>query len=51
MPDRVDMTGLFIDISDYITDPIEEELEQPIEEEYTMVSSIANTRAWRNQQA
>lgn len=42
------MTGLFIDISDYVTDSIEEEHRmQRIEEEYTIISSIANTKEFR----
>ena len=41
MSDR--MTGLFIDISDYVTDPIEEEMElEELEKRYRFIPSVAN---------
>lgn len=38
------MTGLYIDISDYYTDPIEEEVERVIDlhEEYDIIPSSSN---------
>lgn len=46
------MTGLYIDISDYLPDPIEEEMQRAIRliglpiEEYTMIASISNDEGW-----
>lgn len=42
------MTGLYIDISDYYTDPIEEEVERVIKdnEEYDIIPSSSNFKNW-----
>lgn len=46
------MTGLYIDISDYYTDPIEEEVERVIDlhEEYDIIPSSSNFAAVINPQ-
>jgi hypothetical protein len=40
------MTGLFLDLSDYYTDPIEEEFEVFLNESYYFIPSISNTKGW-----
>lgn len=41
------MTGLFISLDDYYTDPIEEELQGlKMREEYNMIPSISNSKEW-----
>lgn len=41
------MTGLFIDISDYYTDPVIEEIERAMPaEEYDIIPSRSNVKGW-----
>ena len=41
------MTGLFISLDEYYTDPIEEELlGLKMREEYNMIPSISNSKEW-----
>lgn len=41
------MTGLFISLDEYYTDPIEEELQGlKMREEYIMIPSISNSKEW-----
>lgn len=40
------MTGLFLDLSEYYTDPIEEEFEVYLNETYYLIPSISNRKGW-----
>ena len=40
------MTGLFLDLSEYYTDPIEEEFEVYMDEQYYYIPSISNKPDW-----
>ena len=40
------MTGLFLDLSEYYTDPIEEEFEVYLNETYYLIPSISNKKGW-----
>ena len=40
------MTGLFLDLSEYYTDPIEEEFEIFLNESYYFIPSISNKKGW-----
>lgn len=41
------MTGLFISLDEYYTDPIEEEFEElKMREEYNIIPSISNSKEW-----
>lgn len=44
------MTGLFISLDEYYTDPIEEELQGlQMREEYIIIPSISNSKEWLRQ--
>ena len=40
------MTGLFISLDEYYTDPIEEEFEEYLNETYYLIPSISNFKGW-----
>ena len=40
------MTGLFISLEEYYTDPIEEEFEEYLNETYYLIPSISNFKGW-----
>lgn len=42
------MTGLFLDLSDYYTDPVIEEIERAMmpTEEYDLIPSRSNVKGW-----
>lgn len=44
------MTGLFIDLSDYYTDPVIEEIERGMmpAEEYDIIPSRSNIKGWED---
>lgn len=43
------MTGLFISLDEYYTDPIEEEFEVYLNEAYYLIPSISNRKGWDEQ--